>query len=87
MKMTSQKRQFDVYLYLLCIKFEPKGESVFIDVWNLHKKKTIEKRCHTIPMESFQYDNFIASLLDNSAVSEIYTDLSGDKYRKFLSIS
>lgn len=32
MKMTSQKRQFDVYLYLLCIKFEPKGESVFIDV-------------------------------------------------------
>ena len=38
-------------------------------------------------MESFQYDNFIASLLDNSAVSEIYTDLSGDKYRKFLSIS
>lgn len=26
------KRQFDVYLYLFCISFEPKGENVFIDV-------------------------------------------------------
>lgn len=26
------KRQFDVYLYLFCISFKPKGEKVFIDV-------------------------------------------------------
>lgn len=52
------KRQFDVYLYLFCISFEPKGEKVFIDV-----EIYIKRRQYIKGVTKFQWSNSKMAIL------------------------